>query len=101
MPLAGLAAVVARAARDRAGRRCWPPRPAAATTARTTSPRSTRRSRPRAPGSPASRGPRSASRARPGWRRAGVTVRCLQRPDGSLPDDPDEKDLVAVVARAY
>ena len=31
----------------------------------------------------------------------GVTVRCLQRPDGSLPDDPDEKDLVAVVARAY
>jgi len=31
----------------------------------------------------------------------GVTVRCLQRPDGSLPDDPDEEDLVAVVARAY
>jgi len=31
----------------------------------------------------------------------GVTVRCLQRPDGSLPGDPDERDLVAVVARAY
>jgi len=31
----------------------------------------------------------------------GVTVRCLQRPDGTVPDDPDEPDLVAVVARAY
>ncbi len=31
----------------------------------------------------------------------GITVRGLQRPDGSLPDDPDEPDLVAVVARAY
>jgi prolyl-tRNA synthetase len=31
----------------------------------------------------------------------GITVRCLQRPDGSLPDAADEPDLVAVVARAY
>jgi prolyl-tRNA synthetase len=31
----------------------------------------------------------------------GVTVRCLQRPDGSLPGSEDEDDLVAVVARAY
>ena len=30
-----------------------------------------------------------------------VTVRCLQRPDGTLPDDPAEPDLVAVVARSY
>jgi prolyl-tRNA synthetase len=30
-----------------------------------------------------------------------VTVRCLQRPDGSLPDTEDEPDLVAWVARAY
>jgi prolyl-tRNA synthetase len=30
-----------------------------------------------------------------------VTVRCLQREDGSLPEDPDEPDLVAVVARSY
>ncbi|HMG41823.1 MAG TPA: proline--tRNA ligase [Acidimicrobiales bacterium] len=30
-----------------------------------------------------------------------VTVRCLQRPDGSLPADDDEDDLVAYVARAY
>jgi prolyl-tRNA synthetase len=30
-----------------------------------------------------------------------VTVRCLQRPDGTLPEDPAEPDLVAVVARAY
>jgi prolyl-tRNA synthetase len=30
-----------------------------------------------------------------------VSVRCLQRPDGSLPDDEDEDDLVAYVARAY
>jgi prolyl-tRNA synthetase len=33
---------------------------------------------------------------------AGVSVRCIQRRDGTLPgdDDPDE-DLVAVVGRAY
>jgi prolyl-tRNA synthetase len=30
-----------------------------------------------------------------------VTVRCLRRPDGSVPDAEDEADLVAVVARAY
>ena len=31
----------------------------------------------------------------------GVTVRCLRRPDGAVPDAEDEADLVAVVARAY
>ncbi len=31
----------------------------------------------------------------------GITVRCLQRPDGSLPESDDEPDLVAVVGRAY
>jgi prolyl-tRNA synthetase len=31
----------------------------------------------------------------------GVSVRCLQRPDGSLPAENDEPDLVAYVARAY
>ncbi len=31
----------------------------------------------------------------------GVTVRCLQRPDGSLPAGEDEPDLLAVVGRAY
>jgi len=31
----------------------------------------------------------------------GVTVRCLQRADGSLPDSQDEPDLVAYLARAY
>jgi prolyl-tRNA synthetase len=30
-----------------------------------------------------------------------VTVRCLQRPDGSVPDTDDEADLVAYVARSY
>jgi prolyl-tRNA synthetase len=30
-----------------------------------------------------------------------VTVRCLQRPDGSLPDSEDEPDLVAFLSRAY
>ena len=30
-----------------------------------------------------------------------VTVRCLRRPDGSLPVTGDEPDLVAVVARSY
>jgi prolyl-tRNA synthetase len=31
----------------------------------------------------------------------GITVRCLVRADGSVPDSEDEPDLVAVVARAY
>jgi prolyl-tRNA synthetase len=31
----------------------------------------------------------------------GVTVRCLRRPDGSVPEADDEPDVVAVVARAY
>jgi prolyl-tRNA synthetase len=31
----------------------------------------------------------------------GITVRCLVRADGSLPESDDEPDLVAVVARAY
>jgi prolyl-tRNA synthetase len=31
----------------------------------------------------------------------GVTVRCLQRADGSVPDTLDEPDLVAILARAY
>jgi prolyl-tRNA synthetase len=31
----------------------------------------------------------------------GVTVRCLRREDGSVPDADDEPGLVAVVARAY
>jgi prolyl-tRNA synthetase len=30
-----------------------------------------------------------------------VTVRCIQRPDGTVPDTDDEPDLVAVVARSY
>jgi prolyl-tRNA synthetase len=33
--------------------------------------------------------------------RDAVTVRCLQRPDGSVPASEDEDDVVAVVARAY
>ena len=32
---------------------------------------------------------------------AGVSVRCLQRPDGTLPDHDSEPDLVALCARAY
>jgi len=31
----------------------------------------------------------------------GVSVRCLRRPDGTVPLSTDEDDLVAVVARAY
>jgi prolyl-tRNA synthetase len=30
-----------------------------------------------------------------------VTVRCLQRADGTMPDAEDEPDLVAIVSRAY
>ncbi len=33
--------------------------------------------------------------------RHGITVRCLQRSDGDLPDSDDEPDLIATVARAY
>jgi prolyl-tRNA synthetase len=32
---------------------------------------------------------------------AGVSVRCLVRADGSLPESDDEPDLVAVLARSY
>jgi prolyl-tRNA synthetase len=31
----------------------------------------------------------------------GVTVRCLIRPDGTVPDSEDEPDLIAILARAY
>jgi prolyl-tRNA synthetase len=33
--------------------------------------------------------------------RSAITVRCLQRPDGTVPDADDEPDLVAYVARSY
>jgi prolyl-tRNA synthetase len=32
---------------------------------------------------------------------SGITVRCLQRPDGALPLDETEPDLIAYVARSY
>ncbi|HEY5333588.1 MAG TPA: His/Gly/Thr/Pro-type tRNA ligase C-terminal domain-containing protein, partial [Solirubrobacterales bacterium] len=31
----------------------------------------------------------------------GVSVRCIQRPDGTVPESEDEPDLLAIVARAY
>jgi prolyl-tRNA synthetase len=31
----------------------------------------------------------------------GISVRCIQRPDGSVPASEDEPDLQAIVARAY
>jgi prolyl-tRNA synthetase len=31
----------------------------------------------------------------------GVSVRCIQRPDGTVPASEDEPDLLAIVARAY
>ncbi|HAS11313.1 MAG TPA: proline--tRNA ligase, partial [Acidimicrobiaceae bacterium] len=30
-----------------------------------------------------------------------VTVRCIQREDGSVPDDEDEDGLYAICARSY
>ncbi len=33
--------------------------------------------------------------------RDAITVRCLSRPDGSVPEAEDEPDLIAVVARSY
>ena len=32
---------------------------------------------------------------------AAITVRCLQRPDGTLPTEDDERGLIAFVARSY
>ncbi len=31
----------------------------------------------------------------------GITIRCIQRPDGGVPEAEDEPDLVAIVAKAY
>ena len=33
--------------------------------------------------------------------KAAITVRCIQRPDGTVPASEDEDDLVALVARSY
>jgi prolyl-tRNA synthetase len=33
--------------------------------------------------------------------RAGVSIRCVTRPDGSIPDSLDDVDLLAIAARAY
>jgi prolyl-tRNA synthetase len=33
--------------------------------------------------------------------RSAITVRCIQRPDGTVPASEDEDDLVALVARSY
>jgi len=32
---------------------------------------------------------------------SGITVRCIQRPDGKLPLSLDDDDLIAIVGRAY
>lgn len=42
-------------------------------------------------------GPRGEAKAND----IGVTVRCLIRPDGSVPDSEDEAELLAILARAY
>jgi prolyl-tRNA synthetase len=34
-------------------------------------------------------------------REQGITVRCLSRPDGSLPADEEESDIIAYLGRAY
>ncbi len=87
-----------RAAAGRAARRgdrsCASPAPA------TSRPSTTPATRP-PPVGRGSPGTRSATRARPSSRRAGVSVRCLLRADGSLPESDAEPDLVAVVARSY
>jgi prolyl-tRNA synthetase len=31
----------------------------------------------------------------------GISVRCIQRPDGTVPASEDEPDLQAIIARAY
>ncbi|WP_205855915.1 proline--tRNA ligase [Phytoactinopolyspora endophytica] len=31
----------------------------------------------------------------------GMSVRCLQRPDGTIPESDDERELIAVIGRAY
>ena len=62
--------------------------------------RSPRRSRRRPPAGPGCPGRRSASQGEAEANGQGVTVRCLLRADGSVPDIEDEPDLVAILARA-
>ena len=75
-------------------RRCWP-RPRELRDARTVRGRQHRggdrgqRSGVR----PAAVAAGGRARARSSWPRASVTVRCLQRPDGSVPDDPDDPEV--------
>ncbi len=77
-----------------APRRDWPTR-------RTTSRTSPRRSRRPRPDSRASTGRRSASPVRRELKVQAITVRCLQRRDGSMPLNDTEDDLVCIVAKSY
>ena len=63
--------------------------------------RSPRRSRRPPPAGPGCRGRRSAPQGEAEANGQGVTVRCLVRADGSVPESEDEPDLVAILARAY
>ena len=49
----------------------------------------------------ACRGDWSASQEKQSLAAGGVTVRCLQRDDGALPDTDDDAGAIAYVARAY
>ena len=76
-----------RRARAPSRTRCSPRRPRCASAHTVDVDHARRRARRRRrPAGRASRGTRSAPRARPSSRTSGVTVRCLARADGSLPD---------------
>ena len=72
----------ARARADATAPGTWPPWP--------------RRSRRRRPDSPGCRGTTVGADGEAKANEVGVTVRCLIRADGSVPDAEDEPDLVAV-----
>ena len=99
VPAAGLAGAVGELL-EASRPACWPrPRPSATPAPRPWRPSRTP-SRPGGPGSRASRGSAVGDEGEDRLAEHGITVRCLQRPDGGVPDDL-EGPLVAVVARAY
>ena len=65
-----------------------------------TSPTSPRRSTPRKRVSPVSHG-RHAAGGRATLNAAGISIRCITTPEGTVPDTLDTEDLVAIAARAY
>ena len=101
VPLAGAAAAVATRARGGPGRPATPARSRAAMPPPPRSPPSPRPTRPRCTGFARLPWAAVGGAGEAELAQSGITVRCLQRADGTLPRADDEADLVALVARSY